>query len=327
MLVYTLDGSDPRAPGGAASEGAQFSTNTLHLDVSETSQVFARAYQSDSWSAPRILYLNLPGANVEYLKITELHYHPLDSMNATDTLSAEKYEFVELKNIHPSKSINLGGLRFSDGIDYEFPDNYLLGPQEFYVIASNAYKFYLRYGVLPSGDYKKKLSNGGENIRLVLPNDSTLWEFYYQDDDPWISEADGTGYSMVAYESNPISYTPDLTVYWWASSAIGGSPFSDDNASKQTALSLPQVQDELLANVSVFPNPSSQNVQVKVSVLSRDEMLQLAFYSLDGKCVREYSCLNNETIDLRQLLSSEGVYFLKITTDKGPFMTKLVYKH
>ena len=49
-IYYTLDGSDPRLTGGAASESAQ--TYSAPLILTETTQVYARAWQSGHWSGP-----------------------------------------------------------------------------------------------------------------------------------------------------------------------------------------------------------------------------------------------------------------------------------
>lgn len=323
-LLYTLNGKDPRSSGGGISLGVQSATSSISLSINATTQVIARAYKGGKWSAPRILYLNEPNANLEYLKITELHYHPVDSMNSTDTLSSSKYEFVELKNIHPTKSINLGGLKFTDGVDYEFPENFILEPQEFYVIASNAYKFYLRYGVLPSGDYQKHLSNGGENIRLEKGDGTLLWEFHYEDKEPWIEGADGTGYTMISYESNPISYTPDLTVYWWASADVGGSPFADDVASEMTALNIEKLKSTNDYALTVFPNPAQTGIQVYVQGVNASEQLNLTFYTLNGQEIYSTSTLNNTMLSLPASSILSGVYLLQVSFGEHSLMQRLI---
>jgi hypothetical protein len=49
-IYYTLDGSDPRSPGGGISPKAQLATGTLK--VPQDAKLFARALYETRWSAP-----------------------------------------------------------------------------------------------------------------------------------------------------------------------------------------------------------------------------------------------------------------------------------
>jgi hypothetical protein len=49
-VYYTLDGSDPRLPGGAVSPKA--SVYSAPVPFRSNAQVFARAVQSEAWSCP-----------------------------------------------------------------------------------------------------------------------------------------------------------------------------------------------------------------------------------------------------------------------------------
>ena len=49
-IYYTLDGADPRAPGGAVSPAAKVFTNALALN--EKANIFCRAHQDNRWSYP-----------------------------------------------------------------------------------------------------------------------------------------------------------------------------------------------------------------------------------------------------------------------------------
>ena len=51
-VYYTLDGTDPRAPGGAvAAQAHQYSSS---LTLNESARVFARARNEDDWSGPAL---------------------------------------------------------------------------------------------------------------------------------------------------------------------------------------------------------------------------------------------------------------------------------
>jgi hypothetical protein len=70
-------------------------------------------------------------------------------------------------------------------------------------------------------------------------------------------------------------------------------------------------------NVSVYPNPAANFTQVS----SAYNLVQIQLFDRNGKLVL---CQNPNTKNVNIALSSlpEGVYFLKITTEKGVTTTK-----
>ncbi len=99
-----------------------------------------------------------------------------------DPLGGSDFEFIELQNIG-LEAINLGGVRFTEGIRFTFPD-LILQPGEFVVLVSDVTSFESRYGdSLPvAGQYDDKLSNGGERLRLEITNiNAGIHDFEYDD--------------------------------------------------------------------------------------------------------------------------------------------------
>ena len=68
---------------------------------------------------------------------------------------------------------NLQGVRFINGIDYEFQSSIILDPGGRLIIAKDRLAFLTRYpdksGSLASGNFKNgtSLSNGGERLHLI----------------------------------------------------------------------------------------------------------------------------------------------------------------
>jgi hypothetical protein len=56
-IYYTLDGTDPRAPGGAVASSARVFSEPLMLDTNAV--VFCRAYQDNRWSYPAVSKITL----------------------------------------------------------------------------------------------------------------------------------------------------------------------------------------------------------------------------------------------------------------------------
>lgn len=159
------------------------------------------------------------------LVISEVHYNPLAGAGAE--------EFLELTNI-TDNTLDLTGLVFSAGIEFEFPDGTTIGPRERWVIVQDEDAFRARYGEGPRilGVFANgtRLSNGGEKIRLETVTGENISEFTYNNNTPWPEAADGEGFSLVlvAPETAP---NPKLPTSWRSSVSQGGTPGSTDATS------------------------------------------------------------------------------------------------
>jgi hypothetical protein len=121
------------------------------------------------------------------LRITELMY------NAP---GGSTYDYIELQNIGDIP-INLAGVRFLEGIEFEFPPKQL-NPGQYTVLASNltAFRILYGYGADVAGVYTGGLSGGGEDIVLALawPLEAAIMRFEYSD--TWYPTTDGGGHSL-----------------------------------------------------------------------------------------------------------------------------------
>jgi hypothetical protein len=113
-IYYTLDGSDPRATGGAVSPSAHLYTGTIALTANAA--IVARTFYTNSWSPPvRELYISALPA----LRITEINYHPYPPPS-NSAFSDKDFEFIEIQNTGPNP-LNLAGARLGGGIQFTFP--------------------------------------------------------------------------------------------------------------------------------------------------------------------------------------------------------------
>ena len=176
---------------------------------------------------------SVPSAAQSYLRLTELHYHP-------QTASAE---FIELRNISSIETLDLRGIRVSEGPSepFNFTASQVtsLGPGEFVLLVKDLPTFTETYPNVDSdriaGEYSGNLSNGGETIKIEDATNGTVLEFRYEDgrDDretDWPSAADGEGYSLVIVDSQAAPDAWNLGSGWRASSQPGGSPGREDRA-------------------------------------------------------------------------------------------------
>lgn len=150
----------------------------------------------------------LPGDEHPYLKelalldglrIAELMYHAEEGDDG---------DYVELRNIG-DETLDLTGLRFTDGIQFTFGEM-VLGPGEFVVVVDDVAEFRSVYGpgVVVAGEYTDRLSDRGEVVVLTLaaPWEAAIMRFRYEDG--WYPTTDGDGQSLVIEE---VTAAP---VYW-----------------------------------------------------------------------------------------------------------------
>jgi len=178
------------------------------------------------WSAP--LQFESSAPDIEPLRrnlvISEIMYNP-DGDDAV--------EFIELFNTG-SLPLDLTDVRFTKGIDYDFPEGTIVSPGAYLLVVKNTAAFEAKYGndlPLAPGQYDDaSLSNGGELLKLSLGT-LAIHEFAFDDDLPWPTSSDGEGFSLV------LSHTDDSAAInlldplghgtasnWRPSHSVDGSP-------------------------------------------------------------------------------------------------------
>lgn len=155
-----------------------------------------------------------------HLVVSEILYHPAPDPEA---------EFIEVTNISPSHTLDLGGARFVEGILFTFPDGTTLAPGASAIVARNAASFAAAYGpdVPIIGSYAgSALSNSGERIKLEDAAGGTIAAFTYGISSPWPAASNGAGsIVLMRPESRP---DPSVAANWRLSVSPAGSPGGDD---------------------------------------------------------------------------------------------------
>lgn len=244
-IYYTLDGSDPRLPGGGVPKDARVYNGPITL--TGTTEVAARARKANSnpnpnysvntmsdWSGPtRARFSIHPLARAGNLVITEINYHPLDpsaeELLANPRFVEDDFEFIELKNI-ATTLLDLSGVRFTSGIAFSFTGGNVitLGPGELALVVKSQAAVNARYGALGNiaGEYTGNLKNAGGNLRLEDAAGEIILDFDYDDD--WYPVTDGDGFSLVIRDENATVDTWGSKASWRPSTDIGGSPGQND---------------------------------------------------------------------------------------------------
>lgn len=241
-IYYTLDGTDPRMPGGAIHPKSSSFSGPIR--VGQNVCVVARARQGSNWSGPATATLITA---VPPLRVSELMFDPV---SGADTDAAgddpDDYEFIELLNLGDA-NISLAGFRFTQGIQFDFSTGPVksLAPGARVVVAANRVAFERRYGPLPTltGEYTGKLDNSGETIRLIGPMGELVQEFTY--DGEWRPATRGVGFALVPSDTRA-AFKEFSTESGWRSGTVWlGTP----GESEPEAAVLPKVLiSEIVAN-------------------------------------------------------------------------------
>jgi len=199
-------------PATALVPGATYRARVRHRDNSG---------RWSHWSAPirfNPLAADILGDLQTSLVISEIMYNPPPAGG----FLGDDLEWLELSNAG-NTPLDLGGLSFSEGIDFTFPFGTSLAPGATVVLVRTASAFSaMNPGVLIGGEYDGKLDNGGETLTLIHPHGVTILSLTYEDRAPWPVTPDGFGFSLVR---------DGTTGTYRASTQPGGSPGQEDPAS------------------------------------------------------------------------------------------------
>jgi hypothetical protein len=143
--------------------------------------------------------------------INELHYEPVYN-NVPE-------EFLELYN-NGETPVDLSGWRFTDGIDYRFPDGAVIMPGQYLVVAEDPTTMFELWGIDAYGPWEGSLSNDGEEITLRNGLGIQVDRVEYGLGFPWPTSVAGDGPSMELINPN---LDNDLGGSWRAST-IGSEP-------------------------------------------------------------------------------------------------------
>ncbi len=271
IINASIIASDQAIDGSISDEAISY---TGPISMEQSGHIIARTFHNGEWSAASNRFFIIPADYLD-LKITEIHYNPLGE----GAVDGGQFEFVEIKNTGSSR-LDIGGLQFVEGIQFEFPLETELGPGEFIVLASNGNYFYSRYGFMAFDEYSGKLNNDGEWLVLVSGTNDTICSFRYNDGSDWPQSPDGIGNSLVPENFNP-SNDQTSPSDWRASYFAGGSPGRDD----VPYLSEPIVEKESSTNIILsqnYPNPFNDVTYIDYQI-SEDAFVTLSVYNLMGQ--------------------------------------------
>lgn len=169
-------------------------------------------------------YVGNPSAAQQYLRITEIMYHPAPPPPGVAT-NAEEFEYIELKNTGPV-TLSLLGVRFANGVEFGFTGSSVttLAAGQSVLVVKNHTAFTSRYGggFNVAGQYTGALENRGENLRLEDGTGEKILDFDY--DNSWYPITDGDGFSLAIVDETAPWNTWGMKSSWRPSGSERGTP-------------------------------------------------------------------------------------------------------
>jgi hypothetical protein len=224
-LYYTVNGTDPRAVGGAVQAGALTYSGPVALNA-WTTNVKARVLKAGVWSALNEAVFSR-NSGPPPLRITEIMSSPT-SPTAAEIAAGyddkDDFEWIELMNTG-TESLNLREMKFHQGIDFIFDFNATLAPGERAVLVRNRAAFVFRYGTTPRvlGEFIGALNDGGERLAILSALGVATRDFSYDAAAPWPQFNSGGSLVLRRADLNPA-----LPENWRPSLSPQGTPGSSD---------------------------------------------------------------------------------------------------
>lgn len=226
-IYYTLDGTDPRLPGGALSRNA--SAYTAPFTIPKTSRLVARSLSGTKWSGPTAATYII---DTPSLVISEIMYHPAPPTGAASLLyTDEDFEYLEFKNAG-STNIRLAGFTITDGVSFTFPIyNLDIGARA--LVVKNKAAFESRYGTNRPvlGEFVGQLDNAGERIVVLGALKEPILDFTYND--AWQQATDGPGFALVLNDESVTADKLNDPASWRGGSTALGTPGAAESAAPQ----------------------------------------------------------------------------------------------
>lgn len=271
----------------------------------------------DNWIAGCVL--GTPGAAYtpcDYdLILTEINYNSLLGYNPGD--------WVELYN-RGSSSISLSGwiLRDSRNVNaYLIPSGTSLAPGQRLVISDSLESFTVIFPSVSNviGEPTFHFSNSGDAIRLYDNTNKIKYCVRYNDNDPWPTDADGSGFTLELIDEGG---NPNIADAWVAGCLFGspGNPF---------ILPCPTAIESIdPGNILVGPVPFVDMVHLSL----KDEAIirELRIFNMQGELIQQAQPQTNyytwDGANAKGNSMPEGMYLIQVITTNGSSATVQVIK-
>ena len=237
--------------------------------------------------------------------ITEVHYQPQEG---------EEYEFIEIHNA-TADPIDISAYQFTEGVSFTFPNNTILAPKSYAIIARNPDL----YGHLACQVFQwtsGSLDNLGEHIQLVNEDGQIVDEVSYSNLAPWPSLPAGSGPSLHLIEA----YLTNDQAQNWEAAVAGGT------ACDATITDIVQLKRSETISWTLYPNPVNTTLYLELSA-KYPEKGQVSVLNLVGQTLLQKPIqllAGTERFELPLNDIAAGVYLVKLNYKSGQLIQRIM---
>ena len=262
------------------------------VTITSSGPLKARSLIGNQWSAltETVFAVGVP-ASPETLVISEIMYHAEEGNN---------YDYIELMNISSTERLHLGGIKFIEGIQFEFPFGIDLPPGERLLVVKDLDAFHQKYGekMTVAGEFSGNLSNGGERLLVVDHSGQTIRDFSYFDDAGWPYRADGEGPSLTL--KSPESLPDHSKGQNWRNSRFSGGSPRDTDATRFTGNPFEDFDGDLIpALLEYAMGTSDQKSNQSEPLLVHRSDYQIRFSYLENSAAEDVTLITEISENLR----------------------------
>jgi hypothetical protein len=249
-----------------------------------------------TWISASLGSTSCPNVIVPSLAITKIMYNPDSTANFPDRSTQE---FIEITNTG-NQTIDLTGVYFSSpGFVYQFPPQSEVIKGATKILANKPLVFMAKYGIAPSGQFTRNLSNMGEKLVLADASGNVIDSVSYSSLPPW-PNANGNGYYLDL--PDPLSDN-SIAANW--------------TASVNTVVSVRETVD--LGALRVYPTP----VKDKLTIEASGTIRFVELYDYQGRIIRKvYVDSGNYILDMSPV--PQGIYMIRVVTRDRNFVQKII---
>jgi hypothetical protein len=216
--------------------------------------------------------LAIEGHNID-LSSSDLLFQAMLEATEADPVSVarddESGTWVELYN-KGTQAVDLSGWRFDKGISYTFPAGTTLAADGYLVVARDRVYLASLFPEVPIiGDFEGRLSNDGEELRLLDARGNPADEVRYYEGGTWPAAADGGGSSLELRDPRADN---NCGAAWGASDesprtawqsfsyrgVVQASPVGNDNIYREFVMGLLDAGEILIDDIHVIEDPAGQ---------------------------------------------------------------------
>jgi len=181
-------------------------------------------------------------------------------------------------------------------------------------------------GDIPAGNYKIYAAVVEKTINMTTPNTETVHHDVFR---KMLPDINGATFNPAAIgETLEFNYNFDLNPNWIAGeiyvvafvqNITTEAVLNSGTKFDAIVLDAKDIADNKL--LKIFPNPAQESATI---TLAGDQADQLDIFAMNGQRVISQSLFQQETVFVSTAAFAPGIYFVKVTGEKGTYTTKLV---